>query len=284
MKAEQLTEACATHGEGPIWDEAAGVLRWVDMLDGDVLTISPAGTIERLHVAKVAAAIRPRANGGLVVAVERGFLVIEADGQIGTEHTAFTDSACRMNDGGVDRQGRFFCGSMAYDMVEPRGALYRFGANGEIATALEAVTISNGIAWSGDGKRMFYVDSATQRVDLFDYDPADGIPRDRRPLVRVSRDTGLPDGIALDADGGIWVALWRGHAVHRYRADDGRLDAVVELPVDLVTACTFGGPDKDQLYITTSRVDLGTDAPPAAGAVFLVQPGVCGLPLGTFAG
>ncbi len=284
MKAEQLTEACATHGEGPMWDEAAGVLRWVDMLKGDVLTMKATGSIERQHVAKVAAAVRPRAHGGLVVAVESGFLLIGVDGQIGPEHTAFTDSACRMNDGGVDRQGRFFCGSMAYDMVEPRGALYRFGSGAEIVTVLDAVTISNGIAWSGDGKRMFYVDSATQRVDIFDYDPAEGMPQDRRPLVRVSRETGLPDGIALDTEGGIWVALWGGHAVHRYRADDGRLDAVVELPVDLVTACAFGGPDRDQLYITTSRVDLGTDAHPAAGAVFLAHPGVRGLPLGTFAG
>jgi sugar lactone lactonase YvrE len=284
VKAEQLTEACATHGEGPMWDEAASVLRWVDMLKGDVLTMKATGSIERQHVAKVAAAIRPRAHGGLVVAVERGFLLIGVDGQIGPEHTAFTDSACRMNDGGVDRQGRFFCGSMAYDMVEPRGALYRFGSSAEIVIVLEAVTISNGIAWSGDGKRMFYVDSATQRVDIFDYDPAEGMPQDRRPLVRVSRETGLPDGIALDTEGGIWVALWGGHAVHRYRADDGRLDAVVELPVDLVTACAFGGPDRDQLYITTSRVDLGTDAHPAAGAVFLAHPGVRGLPLGTFAG
>jgi len=284
VKTEQLTEACATHGEGPIWDEAAGVLRWVDMLNGDVLTMTSTGTIERLHVAKVAAAIRPRAQGGLVVAVERGFLLIGVDGEIGPEHPAFTDSGCRMNDGGVDRQGRFFCGSMAHDMVEPCGALYRFGSAGEIATVLEAVTISNGIAWSADGERMFYVDSATQRVDLFDYDTAEGMPRDRRPLVQVSRETGLPDGIALDTEGGIWVALWRGHAVHRYRADDGQLDAVVELPVDLVTACAFGGPDRDQLYITTSRVDLGPNAHPAAGAVFLAHPGVRGLPLGTFAG
>ncbi len=284
MKTEQLTEACATHGEGPIWDEAAGVLRWVDMLNGDVLTMTSTGTIERLHVANVAAAIRPRAQGGLVVAVERGFLLIGVHGEIGPEHPAFTDSGCRMNDGGVDRQGRFFCGSMAHDMVEPCGALYRFGSAGEIATVLEAVTISNGIAWSADGERMFYVDSATQRVDLFDYDTAEGMPRDRRPLVQVSRETGLPDGIALDTEGGIWVALWRGHAVHRYRADDGQLDAVVELPVDLVTACAFGGPDRDQLYITTSRVDLGPNAHPAAGAVFLAHPGVRGLPLGTFAG
>src|SRR5258708_9517630 len=99
VKTEQLTEACATHGEGPIWDEAAGVLRWVDMLNGDVLTMTSTGTIERLHVAKVAAAIRPRPQGGLVVEVQPPFLMIGVDGEIGPEHPAFTDSGCRMNDG-----------------------------------------------------------------------------------------------------------------------------------------------------------------------------------------
>src|SRR5258708_20633450 len=172
---------------------------------------------------------------------------------------------------------------MAHDMVEPCGALYRFGSAGEMANVLEGGTISKGIAWRGDGERMFYVDSATQRVDLFDYDTAEGMPRDRRPLVQVSRETGLPDGIALDTEGGIWVALWRGHAVHRYRADDGQLDAVVELPVDLVTARAFGGPARDQLYITTSRVDLGPTAHPAARAAFPAHPRPPQLPLRTLA-
>jgi sugar lactone lactonase YvrE len=283
VRAEQLTGPCATHGEGPVWDAAIGRLRWVDLLSGDVLTLDAAGAIERLHVGDVAAAVRPRADGGLVVAVERGFAVLDARGRIVREHSAFGDPACRMNDGGADRQGRFFCGSMAYNMTDPRGALYRYDPDGTVAVALTGITISNGIAWSADGSRMYYIDSVTQRVDVLDYDTISGMPRDRRPLVRVDPGAGMPDGMALDSEGGLWVALWRGGAVHRYR-QDGRLDAVAELPVGLVTACAFGGPDLDELYITTSREGLppGTDS--AAGAVFVLRPGVRGLPAGVFTG
>lgn len=282
MKAEQLTAACATHGEGPVWDAAAGRLRWVDMLRGDVLTRAPDGTIERLHVGSVAAAVRPRAAGGLVVAVERGFAVLDRDGQPVREATAFDDPGYRMNDGGTDRQGRFFCGSMAYDMGDPHGALYRYDADGTIAAVLTGVTVSNGVAWSPDGGSMYYIDSVTQRVDVFDYDTASGTPGRRRPLARVDPERGMPDGLALDDEGGLWVALWHGAAVHRY-GPDGRLDAVVELPVELVTACAFGGPAMDQLYITTSREGLAA-ADPAAGALFAVRPGVRGLPCTSFAG
>jgi sugar lactone lactonase YvrE len=282
MKAEQLTPACAIHGEGPAWDAAAGRLRWVDMLRGDVLTLDPAGTIERLHVGGVAAAVRPRLAGGLVVAIERGFAVLGPDGGLIRGGTAFDDPAYRMNDGGTDRQGRFFCGSMAYDMADPHGALFRYDADGTISTVLTGVTVSNGIAWSADGATMYYIDSATQRVDTFDYDTAAGTPGRRRPLARVDPDHGMPDGLALDDEGGVWVALWHGAAVHRYRAD-GRLDAVVELPVELVTACAFGGPAMDELYITTSREGL-TAGHPAAGALFMVRPGVRGLPCTPFDG
>ena len=196
---------------------------------------------------------------------------------------AFTDPLCRMNDGGADRQGRFFCGSMAYDMISPRGALYRLDPGGTVSAVLQGVTISNGIAWSADGERMFYIDSATQRVDVFDYDCAAGVPREPRPVAVISPEDGMPDGMALDAEGGIWVALWGGRSVRRYRADGG-LDAVIELPADLVTACAFGGDDLGELFITTSRMDLAPSDQPAAGAVFAVRPGVRGLPTGVFAG
>jgi sugar lactone lactonase YvrE len=217
MRAEQLTAACAGHGEGPAGDAAAGVLRWVDMLRGDVLTLTPAGSVERLHVGDVAAAVRPRLGGGLVVALERGFTLIDGGGAAGPELTAFTDPLSRMNDGGTDRQGRFFCGSMAYDMADPRGALYRLDPDGSVSTVMGDVTISNGIAWSADGEQMFYIDSGTQRVDVFDYETATGTPLSlsRRPVVEISPATGLPDGMALDAEGGIWVALWGGRAVRR---------------------------------------------------------------------
>ncbi|HLK78746.1 MAG TPA: SMP-30/gluconolactonase/LRE family protein [Streptosporangiaceae bacterium] len=282
MKAEQLTGACATHGEGPVWDAAAGRLRWVDMFSGDVLTLDPAGAVERLHVGSVVAAVRPRVSGGLVVAVERGFTMLDPGGRPVRHDTAFNDAACRMNDGGTDRQGRFFCGSMAYNMADPRAALYRYDPDGAISTVLTGVTVSNGIAWSLDGAHMYYIDSATQQVEVFDYDTALGIPARRQPLARVATETGMPDGLALDDEGGVWVALWRGAAVHRY-GPDGRLDVVIDLPVELVTACAFGGPGLDELYITTSRQGL-TAAGRAAGALFTARPGVRGLPCTAFAG
>jgi sugar lactone lactonase YvrE len=252
------------------------------MLSGDVLTLDPAGAVERLHVGSVAAAVRPRAGRGLVVAVERGFTVLDPGGRPVRTDTAFDDPACRMNDGGTDRQGRFFCGSMAYDMADPRGALYRYDPDGTISTVLTGVTVSNGIAWSLDGSLMYYIDSVTQQVDVLDYDTASGRPSRRRTLARVEPEHGMPDGMALDDEGGFWVALWRGGAVHRY-GPGGRLDEVVELPVELVTACAFGGPGLDELFITTSREGL-TAAGPAAGALFTVRPGVRGLPCTAFAG
>ena len=283
MKAEQLTPPCADHGEGPIWDTTSGVLRFVDMLQGDILTLTPAGEIDRLHVGTIAAAMRPRADGGLVVAVEHGFVLVDGDGQESPERVAFTDPGIRMNEGGVDRQGRFFCGSMPYDQAGPRGAFYRFDPDGGIHLVFAGVTISNGVAWSADGERMYYIDTPTQRVDVFDYDPAAGMPSARRPVVHVDPDHGGPDGMALDAEGGLWVAIFGGHAVHRY-TPDGKLDAVVEVPSSRVTACTFGGEHLDQLYITTSRENLPPGTEPQAGAVFQVTPGVRGLPVGTFAG
>ncbi len=283
MRAEQLTAACATHGEGPVWDAAAGRLRWVDMLSGDVLALDGTGTITRAHVGDIATALRPRAGGGLVVAVERGFAVLDASGATVREDTAFDDPACRMNDGGADRQGRFLCGSMDYAMTEPRAALYRYDPDGTVSTVLTGVTLSNGIGWSLDGEQMYYIDSVTQQVDVFDYGTASGRPGDRRPLVRIDPALGLPDGLALDAEGGVWVALYGGHAVHRY-GPDGRLDAVLELTAAKVTACAFGGPELDELYITTSRVDLAPGDQPAAGALFLARPGVRGLPGGVYDG
>jgi sugar lactone lactonase YvrE len=231
----------------------------------------------------MATALRPRARGGLVVAVERGFAVLDSAGRIVRADTAFDDPACRMNDGGADRQGRFLCGSMDYAMTEPRAALYCYDPDGTVSTVLTGVTLSNGIAWSLDGERMYYIDSVTQQVDIFDYDTVSGSPGGRRPLVRIDAASGLPDGLALDSEGGVWVALYGGHAVNRY-GPDGRLDAVLELPAAKVTACAFGGPGLDELYITTSRVDLAPGDQPAAGALFLARPGVRGLPGGVYGG
>lgn len=283
MKAEAVTPSCVFHGEGPIWDAGAGVVRWVDMLAGDVMTLGQDGTVDRRHLSDVVAALRPRHTGGFVVAVERGFLLVEPDGSVGPVHEAFSDPGVRMNDGACDPAGRFLCGSMAYDSTPGRGALYRFDVDRQVTEVLSGVTISNGLAWDAQRTRAYYVDSGTGRIDVFDDPDANGQLRDRRPVVAVDHDAGTPDGLAIDDQDGLWVALYGGGAVHRYTAD-GRLDAVVEVPASRVTSCTFGGPGRDSLYITTSREGLADDDEPAAGALFRVDVGVRGAPVADFAG
>jgi sugar lactone lactonase YvrE len=187
-----------------------------------------------------------------------------------------------MNEGGCDPQGRFYCGSMAYDETSGAGSLYCLETDGAARRVVDGVTISNGIVWSLDGTQVYYVDTPTQRVDVFDHDPVTGELSGRRPVVHIDPAVGAPDGLTQDAEGGLWVALWGGGAVHRYTLD-GRLDAVVEVGPLQVTACAFGGADLDELYITTSRDKLSAPEP-AAGAVFGHRPGVRGVPVRTYGG
>lgn len=288
MEAVQLTGPCTHHGEGPVWDAAAGVLRWVDQLAGDVLStpLAEAGldAPTRLRVGRVAAAVRPRRDGGLVVGVERGFALVDpGSSEPRVLPEVWSDPSVRMNDGGCDPQGRFYCGSMGYDAAPGRGALYRLDADGEVRTVLTGVTISNGLAWSHDGATVFYVDTPTQRIDAFDFDPDTGAFAGRRAVVNIPAEVGAPDGMTIDAEGGLWVALWNGGAVHRYTTE-GQLDAVIAVPARQVTACAFGGDALDDLFITTSRLDLANGDQPAAGALFHATAGVRGVPAATFAG
>ena len=281
MRAEQVTGPVAHHGEGPVWSEGWGGLRWVDMLAGHVLSMTPDGTVRRRPVGEVAAALRPRRGGGAVIAVERGFVLEDADGALQPLEPVWTDPSVRMNEGGCDPDGRFWCGSMAYDQSEGAAALYRLDPDGAVHRVLDGVTVSNGLEWSPDGTLAYYDDTATHRTDVFDYDRESGLSG-RRPFVRFGEDDS-PDGLTVDAEGGVWIALYGGGAVHRYDAD-GRLDAVVEVPTAKVTACTFGGADLDELFITTSRQDLGPGDDPLAGSLFRVAAGLRGLPTREFAG
>jgi sugar lactone lactonase YvrE len=283
VKAEQLTEACAEHGEGPVWSPSWGGLRWVDMLAGDMLALREDGTVARRHLGTVLAALRPRADGGMVIALERQFALAErGDAELRPLGELWTDPAIRFNDGGCDPQGRFYCGSMAYASSFGAGCLYRLDPDGTARAVLRGVTVSNGMAWSPDGGTAYYIDTATHRIDAFDHDPDRGLSG-RRPLVSLDEAAGLLDGLAVDAEGHLWVALFGGGAVHRYQPG-GSLDAKIDLPVRQVTACTFGGPRLDQLFITTSRLGLGPAAEPGAGAVFRADVGVAGLPVTAFGG
>lgn len=281
--AERFTDPCTFHGEGPFWDAANDRLLLVDMLAGAVVSVDADGGTRRHQLAGVAAALRARRGGGYVLATENRFVLLDRDL---TEDEAlppvFTDPLVRMNDGGCDPQGRFYCGTMAYAETPGAGSLYRLDADGGVSVALRDVTISNGLQWNRAGDTVFYVDTPTGRVDRFDFDPASGAFTNRRTFAEISGG-GSPDGMAIDEDDGLWVALWGGRAVHRYDRT-GRLDLVVDLPVTNVTACTFGGPERQTLYITTSRQGLGSAEEPDAGAVFRYDAGVRGAPQHAFAG
>jgi sugar lactone lactonase YvrE len=279
MRAEQVTGPVAHHGEGPVWSPRWGGLRWVDMLAGDVLSLAGDGAVSRRHVGRVAAVVRPRRGGGAVLALERGFVLEDADGALTVLDPVWTDDGVRMNEGGCDPDGGFWCGSMAYAQAPGAASMYRLDPDGRVRRVFGDVTVSNGLEWSPDGSLAYYADTATHRVDVFDYDTGAGLTG-RRPFVTFP-DDGNPDGLTVDAAGGVWVALYGGGAVHRYDRD-GRLDAVVDVPTPHVTACTLGGPRLDQLFVTTSAEGLDDD--PVAGSLFRVDAGVRGLPVREFAG
>jgi sugar lactone lactonase YvrE len=281
VRAVQVTDAVAYHAEGPVWSAGWGGLRWVDMLAGDILSLESDGTVRRSHVGTVAAALRPRRGGGAVIAVERGFALQDATGKRTDLDPVWDDRSIRMNEGGCDPDGRFWCGSMAYDRRTGAAALYRLDADHSVRRILDGITISNGLDWSPDGSLVYYDDTATHRVDVFDYDARTGLTG-RRPFVALT-DGDHPDGLTVDAEGGVWVALNGSSVVHRY-TPAGVLDEVVELPTAQVTACTFGGPDLDQLFITTSREGMGPDDDPVAGSLFRADVGVTGLPVREFGG
>ena len=279
MEAERVTDAVAYHGEGPVWSEAWGGLRWVDMLGGDILSLARDGAVERRHVSAVVAALRPRRAGGAVLGIERGFALEEPDGTIVRLDEVWTGDEVRMNEGACDPDGRFYCGSMAYDKRPGGGALYRLDPDLSVHRVLEGVTVSNGLDWSPDGALAYYNDTDTHRTDVFDYDGDAGLTG-RRPFAEIP---GRPDGLTVDAEGGVWIALSDAGQMRRYSAE-GALEAMIDLPVTKVAACTFGGPRLEDLFITTSREGLPDSAEPEAGSLFRARPGVAGLPVRDFGG
>ncbi|MDY7543928.1 MULTISPECIES: SMP-30/gluconolactonase/LRE family protein [unclassified Cryobacterium] len=281
MQAEQRTDPLAFHGEGPVWSPSWGGLRWLDMFAGDILSLD-GDTVHRRHVGSMVVTVRPRRVGGAVLALQRGFALEDADGTITELGDLWSDPLLRLNEGGCDPDGRFYCGSMAFDQKHGAGSLRRLDPDGSVDVVLTGLTISNGLDWSPDGSLAYYNDTATGRVAVFDYSAETGLTG-QRSFAEIPAESGFPDGLTVDSQGGVWVALYGGSAVHRY-TPDGRLDGVVEVAASRVTACTFGGPNLDELFITTSREGLDEGEEALAGSLFRVDAGVTGQPVREFAG
>lgn len=266
--------------EGPFWDAAAGGLYWVDILAGRVHFTDGDGGQRSWDVGQPVGAAAARAGGGLVLAVRDGFLTLDLTaGETAVLAEVERDRpGNRMNDGACDRAGRFFAGTKAEDDEPGVGALYRLDPDGLVTQVIGGVTISNGLGWSPDERLMYYADTPTGRVDVFDYDPATGSPAGRRPFATIDKPGASPDGLTVDAEGGVWVALWGGSAVHRY-TPDGRLDRVLDIPAVNVTSCAFGDRGLDTLYVTTAA---GPDAD--RGALYSCLAGVTGQPAHPYRG
>ncbi|MER7313287.1 MULTISPECIES: SMP-30/gluconolactonase/LRE family protein [Streptomyces] len=267
-------------GEGPTWDAAAGRLIWVDILSARVHTYDPsAGRRTVMATGQHVGAAKPRAGGGLVVNLRDGIGLYDTAGAFSW---LVTDPVAgrRGNDAAVAPDGALWAGTMRYDEAAGGGTLSRVAPDGTVARIPDAVTVSNGTGWSPEGRLMYYVDTPTLRIDVFDVD-GERI-HGRRPFVTVPPGQGWPDGLTVDADGCVWVAFWDGSALRRY-TPDGRLDRTVEVPVRRPTACAFGGPGLRDLYVTTART--GLDAPhPLSGSLLVLPDAGQGLPGTPFAG
>lgn len=268
-------------GDAPFWDEHRSELLRVDISRGAVHGWSPSSgsTWCREHDGEVSAVVPRASAAGWVLAAGHHILLDDGDGERVLARVEEDRPANRFNDCKCDPQGRLWAGTMSKERSPGAASLYRLTPGSEIEPVIADTTISNGLAWSPAGDRMYFIDSTTQRIDVLDFDAATGALADRRPFAEIDPADGLPDGMTVDVEGGIWVCLFGGGEVRRYDPA-GALDTAIPLPVTNPTSPVFGGPGLRTMYITSARHGLSKEklAAEPAGAVLAVEPGVAGLP------
>jgi sugar lactone lactonase YvrE len=284
---EIAVQAGAALGEGPRWDAAMATLLWVDIPGRRVHRYDPTTGLDSAQpVPGIVSLALPRRRGGVVIGLPDGLHLMDGEDSPLIAAVEADRADTRTNDGACDAAGRLWVGTMALDERSPVAALYRIDSHLGVTTVLTGTTISNGLGWSPSGRDFYFIDSPTRRVDVFDHDPDTGAVERRRRFAAVEVEDAVPDGLAVDAEGGVWVALHGGWGLRRY-APDGELAAIVDLPVARITSCCFGGDDLRDLYVTTRREGLSASelaAQPSAGALLRLDVGVAGLPTHAFAG
>lgn len=280
LEPEVAVECRCELGEGPVWDDGEGILLWVDILAGHVYRFEVlTGALGRIDLGESVGAVALVEGGGLVAALHREFALVDPNGHVSSRSPRIVPEGRRMNDGKCDPLGRFWAGTLADDGAPGGGALYCLEPDGTVTTVIDSVTISNGIDWSPDGRRMYYADSATGRVDVFEFDTDTGGAFNPKPFAAVAA-PGLPDGLTVDSAGCVWLAVFNGWEVLRF-SPDGDLDLRLRVPVAKPTSVTFGGADLTTLYITSGWHRLQAEdraGQPHAGDVFSWVSPVSGLP------
>ena len=315
MKAELLNAYCATLGEGPCWDEKLQKLWWIDGLSengrGDDLHLfdPAAGTDEMWHIGKHIGCAVPATDSRVLLNLQDGIYLFDPEKAADCRESAAAAGCAgtpalqeisdlereiennRLNDGKCDSRGRFWFGSMSMTANQPErefeitGSFYRMNPDSSVKKFFGGVGISNGLAWNAADDRFYYVDSTPQTVYQFDFDAEAGEISNRKAIIEIDPAEGCPDGMTIDAEGMLWIAQFGGWKVSRWNPDTGEKLGEIALPCAQVTCPAFGGPDMDQLFITTASIGLSAEEraqQPLAGATFVCRPGVKGLPANLF--
>lgn len=276
--------------EGPMWDQSSATLYWVSILSHEVHSWRPSdGSRGTWNLGEFVGAVVPRTSGGLVVAVQRGFATLDpvTGGSELLREVEADRPDQRMNDGKCDPSGRLWAGTMgAAEAVPGSGTLYRLDTDWSVTPMVDGLTISNGLGWSPDCKTMYFVDTGTRSLFAFDFHLDEGQISGRRILVTFLENDGSPDGLCVDSEGCIWLAMWGAGRINRY-SPSGQLVGGVSVPVSCPSSCAFGSTDLNVLFITTASLTLNSkerSEQPEAGGIFAAEVGVSGLPVSPFRG
>lgn len=290
IEAELALDAKVLLGEGPWWNARTQQLYWVDIEGNAFHVFNPTtGYDRKIDVGQMIGCCVGRKSGGVVLALQNGFYALDLETE---KLTPLVDPEShlpenRFNDGKCDSRGRLWAGTTRIHHDEPAGFLYRLDADLTVNRKLDDVWISNGLAWSLDDKTMYYIDSPTSEIVAFDFDARSGEIANERLVIEIPEGGGSPDGMTIDEEGMLWVALWDGWRVIRVNPELGEIIDEVRLPVARPTSCVFGGASLDELYITTASTRMPAEElakQPLAGGIFRCKPGVRGGPAHEFAG
>jgi sugar lactone lactonase YvrE len=282
-----VADVRAVLGEGPVWVAAEGALYWVDIKGFKIFRVDRTGALHQWDTPFRIASLAPRRDGGFVAGTDRGFAFVDLEAR---RFEPFADPEAdladnRFNDGKLDREGRFWAGTMDDTERGATGSLYRLDSDRGWSRWDEGYRVTNGPAFSVSGRRMYHNDSGRQATYVFDLD-GQGTPSNRRLFAQFGDGDGYPDGMTVDAEDCLWIAFWDGWCVRRF-SPSGECLATIELPVQKPTSLAFGGPALDRLYITSASIGLSDSdraIQPCAGGLFMLDSGTTGLADTPFAG
>ncbi len=274
---EVVTKHLSLLGEGPVWDNRQKRIFWIDILNGVIQYYYPASDEYRTYqVGQMVGAIGLKRSGGLIAALKSGFAEIDLNKEtirlISEVETDLPDN--RFNDGKCDPAGRFWAGTMSISNTSHAGSLYVLEKNFTVRTKIVGVSCSNGLAWSPDHKTLYYIDTPTSNVVAYDYNITTGNITNKNIIINIPTEEGYPDGMTIDTEGMLWIALWGGWKIARYNPYTGEQLYQISLPVSRVSSCIFGGDTLEDIYITSARTGLSEDdlkTQPLSGSLFVIK-------------